>query len=156
MPAGYGLLGPEAGSGLVPWSRVDERLAAARNYWLATTRPDGRPHVMPVWGVWLERALWFGTDRGSRKARNLARNAAVAVHLESGDDVVILEGAAGEVRAPEGLREFDRAYAAKYAVRLADIPGEVSVWAVRPRTAFAWVERDFPGSATRWALGDPA
>ena len=52
MP-GYGILAAEAGRGLLPWSWAAERLAKARTYWLATTRPDGRPHAMPVWGVWL-------------------------------------------------------------------------------------------------------
>ncbi len=152
MPAAYGLRDPEAGEGLFPWTRVDERMSAARNYWLATTRSDGRPHVMPVWGVWLEGALWFGTDRGSRKARNLAANPAVTVHLESGDDVLILEGTAREVHGDADLARFDQRYGAKYAVRLADLPGDIAVWQVTPRIAFAWLERDFPGSATRWTI----
>ncbi len=152
MPAGYGLRDAAAGVGLFPWARVDERMTAARNYWLATTRPDARPHAMPVWGVWVDGALWFGTDRGSRKARNLAANPAVAVHLESGDDVLILEGTAREVHGEADLAGFDSRYAAKYAVRLADLPREISVWRVAPRTAFAWLERDFPGTATRWTI----
>ena len=51
MP-GYGILGPDGGTGLLPWSWAEERLRDSRNYWLATVRPDGRPHVMPVWAVW--------------------------------------------------------------------------------------------------------
>jgi hypothetical protein len=50
MP-GYGIAGPEEGSGLLHWSWAAERLAAARNYWVATVWPHGRPHVMPVWGM---------------------------------------------------------------------------------------------------------
>lgn len=152
MPASYGIR--EAGTGLQPWARADERLAGARNYWIATTRPDGRPHAMPVWGVWVDGALYFGTDRRSRRARNLATNRAVVVHLESGDDVVIVEGVAEEVRDPTRLASVDKRYAAKYGVRFADVPGEVSVWSVRPRVAFAWQERDFAGSATRWRFGE--
>src|ERR687885_452744 len=71
MP-GYGIVGPTEGSGLLPWSWAEQRLVASRNYWLASGRPDGRPHVMPVWGVWHQRSLWFSSSRGSRKARNLA------------------------------------------------------------------------------------
>ena len=48
MP-GYGTLGPEEGTGLLPWSWAVERLKASRNDWLATVRPEGGPHVMPVW-----------------------------------------------------------------------------------------------------------
>ncbi len=47
MPNDYGILDESAGSGLLPWSRVSERLAAARNYWKHTTRPDGRSHAKP-------------------------------------------------------------------------------------------------------------
>ena len=71
MP-GYGIL-PSA-EGLLPWAWAQERLRASANYWLATTWPDGRPHVMPVWGVWLDGALWWSSGLRSRKARNLARD----------------------------------------------------------------------------------
>ncbi len=75
-------------------------------------------------------------DRRSRKGRNLAEQPAIAVHLESGDDVVILEGAADRV--------------CKYAMRVGAIPGDTGAFAVSPRTVFAWREKDFPVSATRW------
>ena len=52
MPAGYGV--PESDEGLLPWSWAVERLESARNYWFGTTRPDGRPHAMPAWAVWLD------------------------------------------------------------------------------------------------------
>jgi hypothetical protein len=55
MP-GYGSGGPTQGSGLLPWSWAEQRLLASRNYWVATSWPDGRPHVMPVWGVWHDGA----------------------------------------------------------------------------------------------------
>ena len=71
MP-GYGVEGPEEGSGLLPWSWAEAQLTTSRNFWLATRWPDGRPHAMPVWAVWHARALWFSSSRGSRKARNLA------------------------------------------------------------------------------------
>jgi len=76
----------------LPWSHAEERLARSRSYWICTSRPDGRPHAAPVWGFWHEGALYFGTHQDTRKARNIARNPRVSVHLESGDDVVILEG----------------------------------------------------------------
>jgi Pyridoxamine 5'-phosphate oxidase len=100
MP-GYGIR-PD-GEGLLPWSFVDERMANARNYWVATTRPDGRPHATPVSGVWIDGSFYFGTGPGSRKARNLAKNQHLVVHLESGDEVVILEGVAEEVADPASL-----------------------------------------------------
>ena len=61
MPKGYGIR--KGNTGLFAWSHVEGRMSAARNYWVCTTTPDGRPHAMPVWGVWIERTLCFGTDR---------------------------------------------------------------------------------------------
>ena len=96
---------------------VADKIAASRNYWIASTRPDGRPHAMPVWGVWVDAQLLFGTDRMSTKGRNIAANPAVVVHLESGDDVVVLEGKPREVTDASLLALFADAYDAKYAVR---------------------------------------
>jgi len=68
MP-GYGV--PADPDGMLPWSFAEQRLESAHDYWLATVWPDGRPHVMPVWGAWFDGRLWFSTDQTSRKARNL-------------------------------------------------------------------------------------
>lgn len=125
VPSSYGLQPASGGKGLLPWSWAEERLTAARNYWICSAGDDGRPHAMPVWGLWLEGGLLFGTARTSRKGRNLRRNPAVVVHLESGDEVVILEGqgrpgrrassagglppgARSEVRLPSGHRQPGR------------------------------------------------
>lgn len=148
MPKGYSIRKDK--QGLLPWTSVAAKLAAAHNYWVASTRPDGRPHVMPVWGVWMDGIVFFGTDRGSRKGRNIAANPSVTVHLESGDDVVILEGHASEVRDAATREAIDAAYLKKYGMRLSDAPGDTFVVAVRPHAAFAWREKDFPESATRW------
>jgi PPOX class probable F420-dependent enzyme len=80
MP-GYGIVGPTQGSGLLPWSWAEERLTASRNYWVASSWPDGRPHAMPVWGIWHDGALWFSSSRQSRKARNLAADPRVAISI---------------------------------------------------------------------------
>jgi hypothetical protein len=150
MPAGYGI---RAGAdGQLAWSWAAERLAAARNYWIVTTGPDRSPHVMPVWGVWLYGAVCFGSDRQSRKARNLAANPAVAVHLESGDEVVILRGVAEEVTDPEMLKWIDTAYEAKYGMALTSAPGDAVVYAAHPHTAFGWREPSFNIDATRWVF----
>ena len=66
MP-GYGI--PKERAGMLPWSFAKERLATSHDYWLATVWPDGRPHVMPVWGAWLDDELWFSTDPRRRVRR---------------------------------------------------------------------------------------
>ena len=145
---GYGI--PAHEKGMLRWQEVVDQLAKSRNYWIVTTRPDGRPHAVPVWGVWLDERLYFGTDRRSRKARNLAKNPAMGVHLESGDDAVILEGLAEEVTNADLIAAIDKAYSPKYKMRLTEAPGELVIYALRPRVALAWRERDFPRSSTRW------
>jgi len=149
MPAGYQIA--KSGDGMLTWGWVDERMSASHNYWVATTRPDGRPHVMPVWGVWLNGAFYFGTDRASRKGRNLAANPAVVVHVESGDEAVIVEGTAREISRAE-LAVVDDSYRRKYGMKLSDAPGDSIYLAVQPKVVFAWREKDFPQSATRWKV----
>jgi pyridoxine/pyridoxamine 5'-phosphate oxidase len=147
MPAMYGL---KPRKQYLPWSHAEERLSKARNYWVCTSRPDGRPHSIPVWGHWADGALYFGTARQSCKGRNLANNPAVSIHLESGDDVIILEGTAVEVDDKPTVKKINAAYKNKYATPLLVIPGETVLYRVRPRVAFAWSEKDFLTDATRW------
>src|SRR5688572_17729954 len=62
-------------AGAAPWSLAQERLEHpehARTYWLATVRPDGAPHVMPLIGTWLDEAFYFVSSEKARKGRNLA------------------------------------------------------------------------------------
>src|SRR5215210_1638314 len=95
----YGI--PTSSEGTLPYDHVSDRLASARNYWVSTARPDGRPHAVPTWGVWLDGAIYFGGGTGTRKARNLKSNPNVVVHTESGDEVVIVEGQAEPVTDEE-------------------------------------------------------
>ncbi len=151
MP-GYGILDADSGRGLLPWSWAAERIAKSHNYWVATTRPDGRPHVMPVWGVWLRDAFYFSTGENTRKAQNLAANPRCVVCTERTEEAIILEGVAELVANPSAYAEFADAYQAKYNWRPEQTAG--SVYVVRPRVAFAFVERDFAGSPTRWRFSD--
>jgi len=145
FPPGYGIKTSTEGR-LVDWPSVEEKLRDAHNYWLITASPDGMPHAAPLWGLWEEGSFFFGTDPSSRKAVNIARNRAVVVHLESGNDVVILEGSAHR-DSEEGLTaRLDKVYRDKYGFPLQGNP----VYRVAIHTAFAWSESDFPESATRW------
>lgn len=143
---GYGI--PKSDEGLLPWSHVAERLERARNYWVGTAGADGRPHAVPVWGAWVDGGLYFGG--GPRTQRNLAANPAVVVHLESGEDVVILEGVATEFTNPDPalVERVDDAFAAKYDGFRPGGGGYV----LRPSIVFAWSK--FPNDATRWVFGD--
>ena len=148
VPAMYGL---KPRKQYLPFSHAEQRLTKSRNYWICTSRPDGRPHSIPVWGFWIDGALYFGTARSSRKARNLSHNAAVSIHLDSGDDVVILEGIAVEIDLADKsmLKKLDAASRAKYKMPMTVMP-EAMLYSVRPRVVLAWTEKDFPNNATRW------
>jgi hypothetical protein len=154
MPSGYGV--PETDDGLLPWSWAVERLEPALNYWFGTTRPDGRPHAMPAWGVWLDGALYFEGSPATRRARNLAGNPAVSVHLESGDEVLILEGEAHAAGKPERqlAERLADAFGAKYGETkwqyrpAPDQWDRGGLWRLEPRVAFGW--SDFPRDVTRW------
>jgi len=148
MPAAYGVPVDASGAERLPWSEVERWLTDARSYWVSTSRPDGRPHAAPVWGLWRGGALVFSTSRGSRKGRNLAASPEVVIHTGSGDEVAILEGVVAEV---ELTAELADAYEAKYALR--PEPDPANVWyELRPRAAQTWRERDFTSSAARWAF----
>lgn len=138
----YGITGEAEGAS---WLATEEQIAASRNYWLSTVREDGAPHAKPVWGHWVAGALWFGS--GGVAARNLARDPRVSVHLESGDDVVILEGTV-EVRSVPA--DVLQAYAAKYTMKAEDFPTDGDWYRLEPRTAFTWLEQDYPKTAARW------
>ncbi len=145
--AGYRI--SEDADGVVEWEWAEERLAAARNYWITTTGANGAPHATPVWGVWIDGALVFGSDPSSIKARNLQRDPRVVAHLESGDEVVILHGRAEPGVPAEMLDRVVEAYVAKYAWR----PEIGDGWfVIRPSRALAWRESDYPSSATRFEL----
>src|SRR5580658_1076789 len=134
-PRSYGIsTGQE---GMLPWTGASERLERSRNYWIGTTRPDGRPHAVPVWGVWLDGAIFFGTERTSTKARNLTANPAAVIHLESGDDVVILEGAVRRITDKKEIAAVDAVYLAKYKMKLTDAPGDLLLCAFEPKVGFA-------------------
>ena len=149
----YGILPPDEGSGLLPWSWAEQRLEAARSYWVATRWPDGRPHLSAVWGQWHDGQLLFTCGGRSRKARNLAGDPRLTLSTEDASDSVVLEGAAELVsdRGAIGLivDVLNRKYPGGYSVEFLD-PAVNSVFGVRPRQAWGMRHDDFTGSPTRW------
>ena len=152
-----------AGAAPAPWAEARGHLERAEVYWLATVRPDGRPHVTPLIAVWLEGALYFCTGEGERKAKNLTRNAHCVLTtgcntLHAGLDLVI-EGDAARVSDAARLRRVADAYEAKYGsgwhfeVRDGALHGDAGniavVYEVAPATAFGFGKGE-PFSQTRW------
>ena len=126
---------------VLSWAEVAVRLAAARNYWLCTTMPSGAPHTAPVWGVVTGQTLYLYSERRTVKARNLATDPRVVVHLESGDDVVIVRGTAQDTGTPAQVPDVVAALSAKYTREgdrqyLPDADPDFDVvYAIRPQSA---------------------
>jgi nitroimidazol reductase NimA-like FMN-containing flavoprotein (pyridoxamine 5'-phosphate oxidase superfamily) len=142
---------PSDQEGMIAWEWVVEQLEKARNYWICTVRPDGRPHAVPIWAVWVDGTLYFDGHPQTRWARNLAENPALTIHLENGNQVVILEGMMRSIPGLDRERAeiIVAAFAAKYAY-----PPEVEhlvkngLFTLRMSVAFAWTS--FPKTVTRW------
>jgi hypothetical protein len=148
IPAEYGV--PKNKKGLLPWSHVTERMTRAMHYWVCTVSADGRPHVTPVDGLWLEEILYFGGSPKTRRNRNLLINPAVSVHLDSSEDVVILQGEAHLQRPDHDLAvQLAKASVEKYGYAPSpEAYQQMGVHVFRPHTVLAW--QQLPKDATRW------
>lgn len=130
----------------IPWAEVEDRLRRAVDYWLSTTRPDGRPHAVPIWGAWLDGAFYFYTEPQTQKVKNLTAQPEMVLHLESANDVVIVEGAAQEVAAGSAeWQHLDAALFDKYkdpgsgqGLRLSKHARTPVVYRLQPRHVRAW------------------
>jgi hypothetical protein len=152
MP-GYGVVGPREGSGLLPWGWAEERLVASHDYWVATVHPSGRPHVMPVWGVWTQGAGWFSSSPQSRKTRNIAAESRVAFTTDDPRQPVVVEGVAAVIVATESVEQFTGWVNAKYDTDISiEFFIENTCFRVEPHRAFGLDETDFTGSPTRWVF----
>jgi PPOX class probable F420-dependent enzyme len=76
----------------VPDGEVLTRLDRERNVWFCTIRPDGSPHVTPVWFVYLDSRWWICTAARNRKVHNVAADPRVSLALEDGRAPVVAEG----------------------------------------------------------------
>jgi Pyridoxamine 5'-phosphate oxidase len=148
MP-GYGILPADKGRGLLPWSFAAKRLRDAHTYWIASVSPEAAPHVMPVWGLWMDEAFWFSTGKQSRKSRNLQANPRCVVCCEAGGGQVVLQGSVRLNSEAKSWKEFARAYKKKYDFDMSSM-AEEPVYVVSPAVVFGLSEKNFVGTATRW------
>lgn len=100
------------------WAEARESLAAAPKYWLATARSSGRPHVMPVLGVWLDDAIYISTRPASRKGRNLELNSQCVITVSTEPVDLVVECDATEVTGDANLQRVADGFVAKYGWRL--------------------------------------
>ncbi len=161
--SGYGV--PDELDGVLPWSWAEERLLANKNFWVVTVNADGRPHAMPVWGVWLTDpdAFWFSCDPSARKLRNIAANPQVVVTGSDTVECISVEGVARRVDLDDdadasAVATMIETFVSKYWPDESDHAAmerflrNNAVVEVTPDRAFGIVEREeeFSQRATRW------
>ena len=113
------------------------RLQREANIWLATTRPDGRPHLVPVWFVWLDEQIYLLTTPATVKAKNLLANPRASVALENGSQPVIAECLARSVDAPYSP-ELTQAFQLKYDWDINQDGEYSSMFALTPYKWLSW------------------
>ena len=128
----------------VSWEHVEKRLTESINYWMCSVYPDGRPHVVPRWGVYLDGRFYYDCSPETRHARNIVKNPNVTLHLESGNDVVIMEGTSRPASKPdpELAQRLSAAFIVKYEsdgyAPKPDQWDEGGLYVFTPRQCLAW------------------
>lgn len=160
MPDGYGV--PNANDGLLDWSAVEDRLVASLHYWMATTRPNGTPHVVPRWGVWLDGRFWYDGASDTVHVQNLAHDTSCVLHLEDGRQAVIVAGRSEKAEPPGPVLggRLSGAMSHKYgdhgyspAPDSWEGPESGGLRVLIPVKAMAWF--DFPTDVTRFSFPSP-
>ena len=144
----------------LPWSWAAERLGANRNFWVVTVSAEGRPHALPVWGVWDdgEGRFAFSCSPRARKARNLAGNPNAVVMTDDTVECLSIEGQAHSVTDEQRQGVWVERYLAKYQPVTPDLSAEFIrqhlLLEFVPERAFAVIEREdeFSTRATRWVF----
>jgi hypothetical protein len=140
----------------LPWSWAAERLNRSRNLWVVSASAAGRPHALPVWGVWSDEVPGFGFSCAphARKVANIEANPQVCVMPEDTVECVSVEGRATLLRDPALLDPWIERYLAKYAGEsvTGDFLRQNAFFEVVPQRAFGIIEREdeFSTRATRW------
>jgi hypothetical protein len=139
------------------WSDADDLLTESRVYWIASVRPDGRPHVVPSDGIWLDDALYFGGSPDTVHMRNVRATGRAVAHVGDGlAAAVIVEGnVTDETPTPDVAGRLAVANNTKYADYGMTIKPEdyvsTGVTALRARRVLAWTR--YPENATRFEFG---
>jgi hypothetical protein len=149
----------------IPWSRALQALEAAdprARCFLATTRPDGRPHVAGIGPLWDHGKLYFVSGPQTRKSRNLAQNAHCSIAMALTDIDLAIEGVAERVTDDATLRRVAKRYADQGWPATAEAgaltapfsapsagPAPWNLFSLTPATVFAVLTSE-PGGATRW------
>ncbi len=159
------------GSPPLEWERVVRTLDkirdldvadSASHYWLASVRPDGRPHVMAVGIVWNDGKFYLVTGPKTQKAKNLARDPRCTISIAAPGIDIVAEGEAKAIRDEAELNRIaelysdwgpqvrDGAFWHEYSAPSAG-PPPWDVYEITPTTIYALAAAE-PHGATRWRL----
>ena len=113
FPKGYA----DKPASYVSWEWVAAQLTESKHYWLCSVRPNGRPHVVPRWGVFINNKLYYDGSTETRHARNILENPHITLNLESGEKAIIMEGTTrpAEKPTPQFAQTLAAAISQKYA-----------------------------------------
>ena len=146
---------------MLEWSWAEERLVAAKNFWIATPNAEGMPHCRPMWGFWQDTSFWFSSV--NRQTAFLASEGKAVLHSESGDEVVIIEGAVERLYGKDKLQVISDGYKQKYNHDTTATDDGVFTlqgyggpgWRLIPERAHGWIAPQF-NTATRWVFTSAA
>jgi pyridoxamine 5'-phosphate oxidase-like protein len=143
FPEGYG-----KATAPLPWSVVRTELERAQHYWVTTVRPDGRPHVVPVEGLWIDDAWYYSGSKEAVHYRSVAANPQAVMHLEEATKAFIVEGEVLPIDpAPPLAARLAKVSRQKYGYA-PDAGEHAGFLMLSPRRVFAWTA--FPKDATRF------
>ena len=146
---GYGLP-DEPGADARTWAEIQDAIRDQRNWWICSTRSSGRAHAMPVWGVVVDGRIVWSTGPQTVKAKNLRREPEMVMHLESGDEVIVVEATAKEITPDDLPTGFVDAYQAKYEFEFPIDNADYGLWELEPTVVLSWSETDFPTTAVKY------
>jgi pyridoxine/pyridoxamine 5'-phosphate oxidase len=154
----------------IPWSTATEALEATdaqkETPFLATTRPDGRPHVAGIGALWIDGKFYFVSGAKTRKSQNLAENPNCAISVSLKEIDLVVEGTASKVTDDETLHHVaerygaqgwpatvkDGAFTHEYSAPSAG-PPPWDLYVLTATTAYGVLTIQ-PGGATRWRFDD--
>ena len=142
---------------LAPAARIDRLLRSEPVVWMSTVRPDGSPHLIPIWFSWDGEAILVASKPHAQKIRNLRANPIVMLALGQPDedfDVGLLEGRAELLDTP-AADTLPASHLTKYRAAMAAIgltPDEfiatyTQVIRIVPTRYLSWHGRTTPPSA---------
>ena len=125
------------------WASVRADLEEAPVYWVASTRPDGRPHVVPRDGIWLDDTWYYGGSPKTVHNRNIDKNPAAAMHIGDGMKAIIVEGDSRFVKTSQEtgqkLAEINNVKYAHYGMNsTAETYTQGGTWALKATRVIAW------------------